>query len=101
MAVAALGTTPCSGCLPITPHLSVGWGCPDPASSHILHLTTICTSCCGCIYAGSNRHIAQWSGTYSIPAGQMLWADIKDVTFVPKGYAYCVKPDRDLEPSAE
>jgi hypothetical protein len=31
----------------------------------------------------------------------MLWVDIQDVTFVPKGYAYCVKPDRDLEPSAE
>jgi hypothetical protein len=31
----------------------------------------------------------------------MLWADIKDVAFVPKGYAYCVKPDNDLEPSAQ
>lgn len=49
----------------------------------------------------SNRHIAQWSGPYDIPAGKMLWVDIKDVTFVRKGYAYCVKPDRDLEPSAE
>lgn len=49
----------------------------------------------------SNRHIAQWSGAYSIPAGEMLWVDIKDVVFVPKGYAYCPKPDRDLEPSAE
>jgi hypothetical protein len=49
----------------------------------------------------SNRHIAHWSGPYNIPAGKMLWADIKDVTFVPKGYAYCVKPDNDLEPSAE
>jgi hypothetical protein len=49
----------------------------------------------------SNRHIAHWSGAYNIPAGKMLWADIKDVAFVPKGYAYCVKPDNDLEPSAQ
>jgi hypothetical protein len=56
---------------------------------------------CAHVYVQSNRHIAHWSGPYDIPAGKMLWVDIKDVTFVPKGYAYCVKPDRDLEPSAE
>lgn len=49
----------------------------------------------------SNRHIVGWSGSYSIPAGEMLWADVRDVTFVPKGAPYCVKPDLDLTPSAD
>lgn len=49
----------------------------------------------------SNNHIVEWSGSYNIPAGQMLWANLKDVTFVPKGYAYCPAMDQDLEPSAQ
>lgn len=49
----------------------------------------------------SNRHIAQWSGAYNLPQGKMLWVNIKDVAFVPRGAPYCPKPDRDLEPSAE
>jgi hypothetical protein len=49
----------------------------------------------------SNRHIAHWSGAYSLPAGEMLWVDVADVAFVPRGSPYCPKPDLDLQPSAE
>lgn len=49
----------------------------------------------------SNRHIAHWSGAYSLPAGEMLWVDVADVAFVPRGSPYCPTPDLDLQPSAE
>jgi hypothetical protein len=69
---------------------------------HVFQLETARTYCSSLRFGRrSNRHIVHWSGSYNVPAGKMLWADIKDVAFVPKGYAYCVKPDNDLEPSAE
>lgn len=47
----------------------------------------------------SNNHITGWSGPYNIPAGKVLWAHLKDVTFRPKGPAFCPKPDHDLQPA--
>jgi hypothetical protein len=46
----------------------------------------------------SNNHIVGWSGPYSLADGRVLWLDFKDVTFRPKGPAFCPKPDGDLEP---
>lgn len=47
----------------------------------------------------SNNSITNWSGPYNIPAGEILWAHLKDVTFRPKGAAFCPKPDHDLQPA--
>lgn len=47
----------------------------------------------------SNNSITGWSGPYSIPKGDVIWAHLKDVTFSPKGAAFCPKPDHDLQPA--
>ncbi|KAF8066204.1 ycf42 [Scenedesmus sp. PABB004] len=47
----------------------------------------------------SNNHITNWSGPYNIPADKIVWAHLKDVTFKPRGPAFCPKPDHDLQPS--
>jgi hypothetical protein len=52
-----------------------------------------------CYQCRSNNHITEWSGPYNIPAGKVLWAHMKDVTFRPKGAAFCPKPDHDLQPA--
>eukprot|EP00775_Hariotina_reticulata_P006081 gene6081-6321_t len=48
----------------------------------------------------SNNSIVHWSGPYNIPAGKVLWGRLQDVTFKPKGPAFCPKDDNDLQPTS-
>jgi len=46
----------------------------------------------------SNNNIEQWSGKYSIAKDTVLQVEFSDISFEPRGNAYCVQMDRDLEP---